>query len=378
MSLTNVSSDMITKIFSYNDTNLKYANYDMYINYIKSGYPKFKEMMIMKLPQENIPNYDENINWNYKYHNLLYYLDYLKLMKNNYKLPPLKWDFDKDWKLKYNYVLKYKFPPIMEIKNEKSTILNVTGYKLTHLPEEIGNLISLKELNLTGNSLTFLPPDIKYLTNLIFLTLTNNSLTSLPTEIKYLKKLKVLKINYNNFSVIPPEVYLLPQLDELDLSNNNITTISDEICNLNKLEHLNMNNNNIYILLHQFTQLTNLKRLLYENNNIKIFPKEILNLTKIESLDLNNNYLKYIPDEILNLRHLRHLYLNHNEINRLPDLSTLQYLTYLKLKDNQLTNIVVNYRNLQLLSLDNNPIILNPQLQQFLEDQKIIRRNMFA
>jgi len=92
------------------------------------------------------------------------------------------------------------------------TELYLAQRRLSTLPPEIGNLISLSELNLWYNQLTMLPPEIGSLTSLLELDLTNNQLTTLPTEIGNLSSLSLLSLSDNQFAMLPPEISNLSSL----------------------------------------------------------------------------------------------------------------------------------------------------------------------
>ncbi len=80
---------------------------------------------------------------------------------------------------------KYKeaLARIEQAKKEKSTTLDLSGLELTTLPDQLFDLVHLKELNLSGNNLTGIPPHISRLEALEVLKLWENQITGLPEEI---------------------------------------------------------------------------------------------------------------------------------------------------------------------------------------------------
>jgi leucine-rich repeat protein SHOC2 len=107
------------------------------------------------------------------------------------------------------------------------TKLDLTGNRLTSLPVSIGNLTNLTELYLNGHKLTDLPESICNLTNLTRLDLNGGSLHCLPDSITNLINLKVLKLNNNQFNRIPDIIFCLPKFKEIHLRANPLTDISN-------------------------------------------------------------------------------------------------------------------------------------------------------
>jgi Leucine-rich repeat (LRR) protein len=85
------------------------------------------------------------------------------------------------------------------------TQLFLTGYELTELPKEIGNLTNLTELYLNFNNLTELPKEIGNLTNLTKLSLDFNHLTEIPKEIINLSTLTTLTLKSNPNLILTTE-----------------------------------------------------------------------------------------------------------------------------------------------------------------------------
>lgn len=65
---------------------------------------------------------------------------------------------------------------IEEARRSGATSLDLSGMKLTELPESVGQLTQLQSLNLSGNQLTALPEALSRLTRLQTLDVNNNQL----------------------------------------------------------------------------------------------------------------------------------------------------------------------------------------------------------
>eukprot|EP00026_Physarum_polycephalum_P000251 Phypoly_transcript_00251.p1 GENE.Phypoly_transcript_00251~~Phypoly_transcript_00251.p1 ORF type:complete len:1880 (+),score=208.43 Phypoly_transcript_00251:799-5640(+) len=88
----------------------------------------------------------------------------------------------------------------------KITELDLSGFELTVLPLEIGNLIPLTILLLNDNALTSLPPAIGNLVNLKVLDVRNNKLDSIAWQVGNLSNLEYLRLEGNSLNQIPVEI----------------------------------------------------------------------------------------------------------------------------------------------------------------------------
>ena len=113
--------------------------------------------------------------------------------------------------------------------------LDLTGNKLTQLPESIGHLHNLTMLVLGINNLTQLPESIGHLHNLTSLILGINNLTQLPESIGHLHNLNELDLYKNNLTQLPESIGHLRNLHRLDLRNNPIKKFPPELAHLNNI-----------------------------------------------------------------------------------------------------------------------------------------------
>ncbi|MET0647375.1 MAG: COR domain-containing protein [Pyrinomonadaceae bacterium] len=84
--------------------------------------------------------------------------------------------------------------------------LDLSGLKLTELPESIARLKQLRKLNLAHNNLTELPESIGRLTQLESLDLSDNALKSLPDSLLSLRSLEALFLHGNADLSLPAEI----------------------------------------------------------------------------------------------------------------------------------------------------------------------------
>lgn len=220
-------------------------------------------------------------------------------------------------------------------KGEQGTKLDLTGFRLTTLPPEIGQLTALKELLLLDNQLTALPPEVASLTSLAKLSLAHNKLETLPTEICQLTALTELDLDNNQLTTLPPKIGQLTALTVLHLHNNRLTTLPPEIGQLTALRWLVLRDNKLTSLPTQIGELKQLIWLSLSNNGLQALSDHIGDLTQLKRLSLRNTGLTQLPAWIGRLKLLHRLSIADNKLNSLPlEIRQLNQLTELNLHDN--------------------------------------------
>ena len=217
------------------------------------------------------------------------------------------------------------------------------------IPEELGNLASLRSLHLGNNQLTgAIPEELGNLASLRSLYLNNNQLTGeIPEELGNLASLVILELDNNQLTgEIPEELGNLASLRFLYLDNNLLTgAIPEELGNLARLYQLHLDNNQLTgEIPEELGNLASLQRLELDNNQLTgEIPEELGNLASLVILDLDNNQLTgEIPEELGNLARLLYLYLGNNQLTgEIPEeLGNLASLLFLHLDNNQLTGAI--------------------------------------
>lgn len=145
----------------------------------------------------------------------------------------------------------------------KFTNLETLSFKndnLKEIPQEIGNLPSLKVLDLSGNDFTALPQSLKKLNHLEELYLNdeknlfhnqNNQSLNLPLN------LRILHLENDNLKNVPKEIYELKKLEQLFLNDNNFNQIPKEMKSMKNLKQLDFHNNKIPQQLQQQQEVLN-------------------------------------------------------------------------------------------------------------------------
>ncbi len=113
-----------------------------------------------------------------------------------------------------------------EVKYTTENSLNLSGRKLTRVPEDVFGQTNLVELDLSNNQLTnAIQSQIGNLKNLKILNLSNNQMTGVPAEVGQLRYLEVLDLSYNQLTGLPYELGNLKNLKTLNISGNNYSEL---------------------------------------------------------------------------------------------------------------------------------------------------------
>jgi internalin A len=109
---------------------------------------------------------------------------------------------------------------IEEARKSKATKLDLSGERLSQLPEALGQLIQLQELALFDNQLTAVSEVLGGLTQLQKLSLAGNQLTAVSEVLVQLTRLQVLNLASNRLTAIPEALRHLTSLQEFYLHGN--------------------------------------------------------------------------------------------------------------------------------------------------------------
>lgn len=194
------------------------------------------------------------------------------------------------------------------------TDLNLSGNRLTILPDSIGDLSNLVNLDVCTNQLVVLPESIGRLTCLKTLLLDNNKIEELPYTIGQCISLTELKASFNQLKALPEATGKLTQLRCLDVHWNKLGSLPSTIASMESLVDLDASFNEIHHVPEGLCQVTTLTRLnLASNfNELQEIPQGIGNLQKLKLLNLSCNQLKVLPDSFALLTNLQDLDLSGN------------------------------------------------------------------
>lgn len=103
----------------------------------------------------------------------------------------------------------------------------------------------IKHVNLDGWGLTSIPQEVFELTNLKSLSLEFNQLTEIPSEISNLSSLTRLYLNYNLIETLPESIGKLSSLKGISIVHNNISQLPESLKDLKNLKHIFVRGTNI-------------------------------------------------------------------------------------------------------------------------------------
>ncbi|XP_039601184.1 leucine-rich repeat and calponin homology domain-containing protein 1 isoform X5 [Polypterus senegalus] len=168
--------------------------------------------------------------------------------------------------------------------------------RLTEIPIEVCNFVSLEVLNLYHNCIKVIPDAIASLQMLTYLNLSRNQLSALPVCLCGLP-LKVLIASNNKLCTLPEELGQLKDLMELDISCNEITALPQQIGQLRSLRELNIRRNYIKVLPEDLAHLP-LVKFDFSCNKVEVIPLCFRKMTNLQILQLDNNPLQSPPAQI--------------------------------------------------------------------------------
>ncbi|XP_023687535.1 leucine-rich repeat and calponin homology domain-containing protein 1 isoform X2 [Paramormyrops kingsleyae] len=168
--------------------------------------------------------------------------------------------------------------------------------RLTDIPMEVCQLVSLETLNLYHNCVKTIPDAIVNLQTLTSLNLSRNQLSALPACVCGLP-LRVLNASNNKLGSLPEALGQLSGLMELDVSCNELTALPRHIGRLKALRELNVRRNQLCILPEDLAELP-LVKFDFSCNKVSSIPICYRKMVQLQSLQLENNPLQNPPAQI--------------------------------------------------------------------------------
>ncbi|KAM6921192.1 leucine-rich repeat-containing protein 40 [Xenentodon cancila] len=277
-------------------------------------------------------------------------------------------------------------------------LLDCSNNQLSDVPAGLSHMLSLEQLYLRHNKLRRLPqipaPALKEL------YVGNNQIELLEAEqLACLAAISLLELRDNKIKILPDQITLLRTLTRLDLTNNDVGTLPASLSLLPSLKVLLLEGNPLRgIRRDLLTKGTN-ELLKYLRGRIKEEPEKVeegrtamtlpsqatVNLHNIKTLKIlefsdkqaesvpddvfdaaadhgvatvnfSRNQLTSIPTRLLDFHSsLSDINMGFNRLSCCPDICRLLQLTHIDLRNNQLSDLPAEMKNLSKLS----SIILN-------------------
>lgn len=197
-------------------------------------------------------------------------------------------------------------------------ILNLSNRKLRDFPRAASNydLSDVIQADLSKNRLSEVPEEICQLISLEVLNLYHNCVRTIPTSIANLQSLTYLNVSRSHLCAFPPDLCGLP-LKVLIASNNRLTALPSDIGSFRQLRQLDVSCNEIQSLPAQIGNLESLRDLNVRRNQLDRLPEEIAELPLVR-LDFSCNKISRIPVCYRHLRHLQNILLDNNPLQSPP------------------------------------------------------------
>ena len=158
-----------------------------------------------------------------------------------------------------------------------------------------GSLKNLTAIKLS-EGLTVFPEEIfEHAETLEVLDLSGNKLTALPDTFPALKKLKILFLSMNQFTVFPTVLKTLTDIDIIGFKANQIKTIPEESIPTN-LRWLILTDNCIEALPVSIGKCTKLQKVMLAGNCLQTLPDAMAACTNIQLLRISSNQIARLPD----------------------------------------------------------------------------------
>ncbi len=205
------------------------------------------------------------------------------------------------------------------------------------IPDCLHKLTRLEELSINFQSMPCFPLAITNIKNLKYLGLWSDSIENIPNEIGNLSYLRTLQMQENNVKKIPDSIEKLKSLEGLSLSNNKVSEINPKLYNLPNLQSVDLSNNQISEIPSGISKLINLKQISFANHK---WHEEFNKTSIIENADYGINTISFIPNDLKYLRNLELLMLDNN-----PILKNIKHLErYNKMKVSNKIDYLLEYQ----------------------------------
>ena len=221
------------------------------------------------------------------------------------------------------------------LQAEDTKIIFKQEIHLTHLPEPIFKIPTLKTIHCENCPLQSLPMALLYqCKNLETLHLINVSLKALSLDLYNLPKLQHLAFS-NGERRLNLELNGEHQLQSLDISYNLLKRLPMWLWEMKKLSALSLDDMNLTQFPPAVLALTQLQKLSMRYTNFTNFPQKFTRFKQLKYLDLSNSHWSQLPDFFNALESLEVLKLNHCNFKNFPHILTqMPKLKYLEMDDN--------------------------------------------
>ncbi len=219
------------------------------------------------------------------------------------------------------------------IPHQALTDLDMSGNQLHNIHKAAARVSQLVSLNVAKNKVSKLPPDFRDILSLAILDISYNDFSTFPNDVWFCTNLTILRVAHNRIKEIPSLIENLKLLEELDLSFNKFTDLPVQIGTLKYITKPLFTGNTLKGIPHNLTKggdiaIMSFWKAMVESKRTKKFdvsntgmvdlPTQIENMTWLKDLNLCDNGLVRIPPQIAALNLVEHLNLARNRLTTLP------------------------------------------------------------
>ncbi len=263
---------------------------------------------------------------------------------------------------------------------DKLQVLNLSNTRISQVSDRIGQLTYLQKFNISHHqeanpNLSALPPNLSKLPYLEEIDLSGNPHLNWQLTIGQLEdasSLKILAVMNNDLNLLPEQVIGLSNLQQIWLGKNPGLDWKDALGKLSQLEELQQIGfggcgfdtisfqqgtfpkvfnlwlaGNLLKSLPGIHYLEDLKSITLNNNQLHSLPVEMAQVVTLEHVSLNNNPQLDFEEAITllsSLPNLRVLSIANNDLDSLPsNIEELRSLEYIILTDNNFSEEYVNH-----------------------------------
>lgn len=140
--------------------------------------------------------------------------------------------------------------------------LDIANNNLNWIPDQVKDIISLKNVDASGNNINLLPPSFPFLINIEYLNVDNNILSEIHPNIGIMESLEFFSCSGNDLTTLPKSIERFENLKILNISNNSVNKLPFEILNLNSLDYIDVRNNRLV------NQPSNIESWIDSNSNV--------------------------------------------------------------------------------------------------------------
>uniref|UniRef100_A0A1A8S588 Leucine-rich repeat protein SHOC-2 n=1 Tax=Nothobranchius rachovii TaxID=451742 RepID=A0A1A8S588_9TELE len=274
----------------------------------------------------------------------------------------------------------------------KVKVLDCSSNQLFDIPASLSGMLSLEQLYLRHNKLSRLPqlhaPALKELyvgnnlielldteqlasfTSISHLELRDNKIKTLPEQVPVLPELTRLDLTNNDISTLPASLSLLPNMKVLLLEGNPLRGIRRDLLTKGTSELLKYLRGRIKedpekadesqtamtlpsmarVNVHNIKALRTLE---YSDKHADSIPDQLFDAASdqgVTTINFSKNQLKATPPRLMELQaSVSDLNLGFNKLTDCSDISKLLQLTHIDLRNNQLSDLPSEMKNLTKL-----------------------------